>query len=1762
MHSYFKALFAIVLVGILSSFGAQSILAQGYANNIWYFGNSATSIKFNKGADRSIFRDNDQAVPFGQGGSAVATDANTGKLIFYTDGLGLYDQQHQLISNFTNGNNAQSQPVAICHVPDSTDLYYVFTKDAANTLYYHVVKHQDSTIVTRFTDSITLVTNTTEALLMLSGGSISEPNYWLLLQSGNELKSFQIGPDLENPISETGSIALGFNVGNISSRADTINSINDFWLGLSPTDLSANVHLIDFDAVGGAFSNLRELQATNGINRRVFDTEWSNDGRKFYISRSTPNGGMVFQYNTDPSADPQTAIQAVLPSEVGASHGLQMGPDGNIYHLYQAQGQAEIRLASIALSDSLPDSLVYDVEVFNNINVDGRQFPQFLPPKPTDVNIVINVNGTACQNQPAVLSAMVTNNLGENIEPEQYFWDVNNGAFQSTAVSPVFTFPDAGGMLVQLVVMVNGLPYQAVENVQVTAFDVQFSNLPTDTTICELPFTYTAELEGSAQIFWSNNATVTPNPEGTFDRSGTYWAIADNGSCQTFATLTIELYGEQKQTSNIWYFGNNAGIDFNQQPAVSLSNSIMQAPEGCAVIGNSNGEPLFYTDGQTVYAITDKINNTGHVEMENGDSIGGDPGSLQSALIIQFPDDETQFYIFTTREVPNDSGAYVLSYSIVDIKENGGLGAVVAKNIPIMVGCTESVTASGTSGANVLLYAHELGSNVFRTYSITADGISQPSFFTAGSVIDENTITGYMKISSNSQMVAQALETAGQQMVEIHAFDTLGNYTDTYTLNLQNPVGRVYGMEFSPVGNKLLVTVSSPGNSQIYEFRVDSLDEAYMNTAVFVHEPIAAELGAIQRAPDGSTYVAVNGAGSLGTLSINDAVLDFPTQNRSSFNLQGFTLAGGTTSQLGLPNFIQNQANSLQTPGISISENACVNTPFELSGTGSSDIDTYEWQVTDANGGVVFTSSSQVDQFTPTLPGVYTARLTVRNECLLPGNDIVGVFTESFEAFPLPIVSNIPDFFVLCAGEATIGILPEAGNTYLWSTGQTTSQITVNLEGNYQVTVTNANGCSDIANVRVAPPYSVALGLDRSVCSGSNLVLDAQVNGANYQWFVNNVSQPGADQRTFVVNTSVGGDYTIRVDVADPADPSCTVSDEVIVSVTELNLVVDAVVPSSCLGNGGQIDITISGASNYIVSWADDASIVSEDRNGLSPGIYSVTVTSNGCSRSQDIAITSSDGPQVNAPLEGDPANCDGLDGDIEGILTAGTFTIPVLYTLILDGVQIHTNQPLPFIGASNSFEIVGLSPGNYSIIITDDNGNGCTYTQDNIVVNEAAQVGLRLFLEDGATQTEIFPSNNFVTICGGGTSIFADPSEGTAGTFWSSTGPDGNPNFPNSPDSKPLNLVAPRDYGTFTYQVLASTGGVNPCDTIREVIVSFLPEPTFTINTEIQCDGSVLLTTEGLMDAPANTTYNYRWMRNGQQIGSADSLLITTEGDYNGADFELLIRYNENLSCFGASNPVGTFTVTGPLSVSLASSPACDDGEPIVLTANTSTLAGISFTWLDPSGNVIPNANGPEIEVMAEGTYKVEVRRIAGNAACAESATYLLDRLPIPVSNLEPRVLFCETVPSLDPGVFESYLWRFPDGSTSTSRAVDVINAGTYSVDITLNGCTVTEKVIAVLDCKPLVIVANAFRPASSQGNGTFKVLFTEYVVDFSLFVYNRWGEMVFQSDDLAFEWNGTTAGGDLAPHGTYAYVMKFKSETNPERGVIEQRGAITLLR
>ena len=98
-----------------------------------------------------------------------------------------------------------------------------------------------------------------------------------------------------------------------------------------------------------------------------------------------------------------------------------------------------------------------------------------------------------------------------------------------------------------------------------------------------------------------------------------------------------EIIVSQNETNN-WYFGNNAGLNFNNGRLNIQTDGNMNTIAGCSSISDINGDLLFYTNGASVW-------NKNHVIMDNGNDLAGDTNNTQTSIIIPKPNNQNIYYI-------------------------------------------------------------------------------------------------------------------------------------------------------------------------------------------------------------------------------------------------------------------------------------------------------------------------------------------------------------------------------------------------------------------------------------------------------------------------------------------------------------------------------------------------------------------------------------------------------------------------------------------------------------------------------------------------------------------------------------------------------------------------------------------------------------------------------------------------------------------------------------------------------------------------------------------------------------------------------------------------------------------------------------------------------------------------------------------------------------------------------------------------------------
>ena len=1311
-------------------------------------------------------------------------------------------------------------------------------------------------------------------------------------------------------------------------------------------------------------------------------------------------------------------------------------------------------------------------------------------------------------------------------------------------MAPIVTYETPGTYIVSLTISAGGDTEVYNDVVEIFQNDLMI-NLGNDTTICPGE-TLTLDpqpqgQQGNLTYGWSTQET---SPTITVDSAGTYWVVVTDQAtgCNTYDAITVTVYGNEEQTGNFWYFGNNAGIDFNENPPVALSDGEQNAPEGAATVSDANGDLLFYTDGETVY-------NRNHEVMPGGTDInqGGTNGSTQSAMIVQFPGDETMYYIFTTDAVFGD-GTYNMRYSVVDLKEDPPFGKVTVKGKPLFVRSTEKLTSTAPGGDVTWVLGHEFGNNTFRAYPVDTLGIRQAVLSAVGSVHNnsiENNGRGYMKFAQGNEKLAVTIP-GNPNIVEVFDFDTnSGEVSNPYQIDLVENSGFVYGVEWSPGGNKLYVSVNfGDGTSVLKEYAFDSLRT---EAALINEENVTQSLGAIQIAPDNQIYVAMEGSTTLGSIAANE-----DSAQVSVFNESGFTLAGGTTSTLGLPNSPPAPPPPTQDPNLDFTE-ACVGQETSFTGTGTSDIDEFFWNFGDGNQ-----SNEQNPTHTYQTTGTYNVALRITNRCGYDStlNAMVEVFAPP-EGLGSRAEAICDDDLQLTATNDT-----SPGLTFDWtsSNGQIFSDrvITIMDPGEYIVTITNANGCSESDTINVVDGRPATnLGPDQTVCQNETVNdLDVQNPNATITWFINGVDQNNPN-RLQSVDTSVDGVFQYVVFVED-ALTNCIRRDTINFTVTPEPDIAVAQNPSTCGNNDGSIDLTLNDTGDFRYDLTgpnpDNGSLRNGVNNiaGLGAGTYNLVVTNNltGCTVTQNNITIVDDNSnfQINSIVPGNILDfCDDM-GSAEITLDNNVF--PVTWQVFDDnGVNITGNLtaaggpaggPTPN-AVGNTFTITGLGDGTFTFEITAAGPGGClqtseeTFNTNEIVFSIAGPADA--CLNDGS-QWQVQDING---------DPFVDPDFEVA---WSTnTG-----SFASGGQTQTGATAGIDQIGTHRYYVTVRDLLGGACDTTDSIDVTIQESPvvTFSTNGDI-CDGLVQLSAN-VQNALPGEVFTYDW--SSTAFPDVQTINVGPSVD----EIMHVVRVGSNLrTCVATADT--TFKVNEPIEIILTPEQACDDGQPVAITAEAEQ-PDVTYTWSFNGGAL--GFTTPEIEVVDEGLYTVT----ASDAECSEEASVNIVRAPFTEGDLPAEAVICPADPDpeansvlLDPGSrFTSYEWVF-NGTTTTTSTFLATQEGTIEVSLTNDfNCTDRRRVDVIEDCVPRLSAPNAFSPNGNDQNETFSV-FTTFVTEFQILIYNRWGELVYESNDKDFQWDGTV-GGRPAPIGTYAYVIRFKSDFDRTDRTLEQRGGVTLLR
>ncbi|MFT5819529.1 MAG: gliding motility-associated-like protein [Crocinitomix sp.] len=244
-----------------------------------------------------------------------------------------------------------------------------------------------------------------------------------------------------------------------------------------------------------------------------------------------------------------------------------------------------------------------------------------------------------------------------------------------------------------------------------------------------------------------------------------------------------------------------------------------------------------------------------------------------------------------------------------------------------------------------------------------------------------------------------------------------------------------------------------------------------------------------------------------------------------------------------------------------------------------------------------------------------------------------------------------------------------------------------------------------------------------------------------------------------------------------------------------------------------------------------------------------------------------------------------------------------------------------------------------------------------------------------------------------------------------------------------------------------------------------------------------------------------------------------------------------------------------------------------------TSDVDIATTDWFFGDGDIAPGVILPNIThtYLFGGLYdvRVTVTDIYGCVSTVEYTDYItVETQPIAAFTMSPQSVFTSNtqVEFTNESLYASdFIWDFGDGSP-LSNEVDPIHffpsdVGDvfYPVELTASnylGCV--DSVTLYMNVKGIIIfyIPNTFTPDGDQFNESFVPVFESGFdpYDFHMVIYNRWGEVVFESFDATGGWNGAYGGGGLVDDGVYIWSIDFKELHSDKRH--EHKGHVTILK
>jgi gliding motility-associated-like protein len=854
----------------------------------------------------------------------------------------------------------------------------------------------------------------------------------------------------------------------------------------------------------------------------------------------------------------------------------------------------------------------------------------------------------------------------------------------------------------------------------------------------------------------------------------------------------------------------------------------------------------------------------------------------------------------------------------------------------------------------------------------------------------------------------------------------------------------------------------------------------------------------------GSTTLTATGAATYtwnpsgGLSASSGATVTANPPSTSSYTVTGTDVNGCFNTAVSTVTVVANPTVTVNSASICAGQQTAT-----LSASGASN---YNWSP--ATGLSASTGSLVIAN--PSVTTVYTVTGTA--------GTCTAVATSTVTVNPLPLItagSNSP----VCVNQA-ISLTANGGVSYTWSgpnsfsssqANETIASATLADAGNYIVSAADANGCvnSDTVTV-VVNPLPVVIAAGATVCVSQTINLSCNNSGTIYSWMgPNNFSSNQQNPSIAGATSAMAGNYVVTV-----TDLNGCTSGNVANVVVNPSLAINATGGTVCengtlaLSADAGVSWTWSGPNGFASN--QQSPVITNATPGAS-GTYTVTGTdANGCTGTATATAV------VN-PLP---------------VLSVNSATICLgqqTATLTASGAATYTWTPALTLSSNTGNPVTATPLINSTYTVTGTDANGCSGAATATVTVNALPV-----ITVGSS-----------TICEGGSTPLS--ANGAVSYTWMPGG---------SLSSTTGSAVTATPTVSTTYSVVGSDA--NGCYNFGIGLVLVNPLPVVAVNSASICNGS----SATLSATGANT---YAWSPSAG-LSSASGASVTA----SSANTSTYIVTGTDIN--GCSNTATAVVTVNPLPV-LSVGPAMSSGcAPLCVAFTNSASATGSYTW-DFGDGVSSSAATPSHCYTVQGTYNATLTLTDGNG-CVGTGSATVVVYPVPNAdftfNPQPATVFEPTINFYDNSggaIISGWSWNFGDSLNSTSSAQNPVftygDAGDYNVQLTVTssyGCVDSVTKTVVVEPDFALYVPNAFTPNFDGTNDVFMAKGVG-IKEFSMYIFDRWGNMVFYSEKLSEGWDGRfkSKGDEILQEDVYVWKIEAKSFKNEKK---QLKGTVSLVK